>query len=290
MKTKFQWRLTSASSTLSEAAETKPDASPLRNALAAQLLGSLLAGGLVWLFYPAQPTQPLVLAGVQGFCAALVSRLLRGPVWWLPIHLGFMPLAVLALGLGLPSWVWLAGFILLLLTFWRTDRSRVPIYLTNAQAGAVLAGLLPAEPVSAIDLGCGDGGLLRRLARARPDCRFVGFEHAPLTWAWAKLACRGLPNVRIRFGDFWSHPLGGYTLVYAFLSPNPMQRLWNKAQEEMQADALLVSNSFPVPAIEPERTVEVADGRQTRFYCYQPTESPGTPAGKAPSRPDGTGT
>lgn len=234
------------------------------------MLGAMLAGGLVWLLFPALVGQPLALAGIQGLCAALVSHLLRGPVWWLPIHLGFMPLAVLALGLGLPSWVWLAGFAVLLLVFWRTDRSRVPLYLTNAVASEAVAGLIPGEPVSVVDLGCGDGGLLRRLARARPDCRFVGFEHAPLTWAWAWLGCRGLPNIEIRFGDFWSHPLGGYALVYAFLSPVPMQRLWLKARAEMKPDALLVSNSFTVPDIEPESTVEVADARQTRLYCYRP--------------------
>jgi hypothetical protein len=226
------------------------------------MLGAMLAGGLVWLLFPALVGQPLALAGIQGLCAALVSHLLRGPVWWLPIHLGFMPLAVLALGLGLPSWVWLAGFAVLLLVFWRTDRSRVPLYLTNAVASEAVAGLIPGEPVSVVDLGCGDGGLLRRLARARPDCRFVGFEHAPLTWAWAWLGCRGLPNIEIRFGDFWSHPLGGYALVHAFLSPVPMQRLWLKARAEMKPDALLVSNSFTVPDIEPESTVEVADARQ----------------------------
>ena len=210
------------------------------------------------------------MAAVQGLCAALISHLLRGPVWWLPIHLGFMPLAVLALGLGLPSWIWLAGFVLLLLIFWRTDRSRVPLYLTNARASEALAGLLPAAPIAVIDLGCGDGGLLRRLARTRPDCRFFGVEHSPLTWALAWLRCRRLPNVEIRFGDFWSHPLGGYALVYAFLSPFPMQRLWTKAKAEMKADALLVSNSFAVPGIQPENTVEVADRRRTRLYCYRP--------------------
>lgn len=248
----------------------KQDAPSPRHALAAQLLGAVLAGGLAWLTHPALSAQPLALAGIQGLCAALISHLRHDPAWWLPIHLGFMPLAVLALGLGLPSWVWLAGFVTLLLIFWRTDRSQVPLYLTNAMAGEALAGLLPPQPVTAVDLGCGEGGLLRRLARARPDCRFVGFEHAPLTWAWAWLSCRKLPNVEIRLGDFWSHPLGGYTLVYAFLSPVPMQELWSKARAEMKPHALLVSNSFPVPEVEPESTVEVADGRQTCFYCYRP--------------------
>ncbi|MBK7768824.1 MAG: hypothetical protein IPI44_24015 [Sulfuritalea sp.] len=39
-----------------------------------------------------------------------------------------------ALGLGLPSWIWLAGFTILLLIFWRTDRSRVPLYLSSVAA------------------------------------------------------------------------------------------------------------------------------------------------------------
>jgi hypothetical protein len=242
---------------------------PLRHALVAQVFGAA-AAGLVLFLVPAMFAQPLLIAGVQGLCAALASHLLGGPIWWLPVQLGFMPLAVLARGLGLPSWVWLAGFTMLLLTFWRTDRGRVPLYLTNAMAGDALAALLPAGPVAVVDLGCGDGGLLRRLARSRSDCRFVGFEHAPLPWAWARISCRKLPNVEIRYGDFWPEPLGGYALVYAFLSPAPMQRLWAKATSEMRPGALLVSNSFTVPDCRPESTVEVTDGRRTRLYCYRP--------------------
>jgi len=243
---------------------------PLRIALLAQCLGAALAAGLALTLLPSLPGQPLTMAATQGLFAAFANLALRGPAWWLPIHLGFMPLAVLALGLGLPSWIWLAAFVLLLLVFWRTDRSRVPLYLTNAVAADALAALLPAGPGAVIDLGCGDGGLLRRLAQARPDCRFVGFEHAPLPWAWARLSCRRLPNVEVRYGDFWTHPLGGYALVYAFLSPAPMQRLWDKACAEMWPGALLVSNSFAVPDVPADSLVEAGDGRHTRFYCYRP--------------------
>ncbi len=246
---------------------------PLRHALVAQTLGAVLAAGMILVFFPTLLAQPLAMAGVQGLCAALISHLQRGPLWWLPIHLGFMPLAVVMQGLRIPSWIWLAGFTLLLLIFWRTDRSRVPLYLTNALAGEALAGLLPVEPVAMVDLGCGDGGLLRRLARLRPDCRFVGYEHAPLPWAWAWLSCRSLPNVQIRFGDFWACPLGGYALVYAFLSPSPMRELWAKAKAEMKANALLVSNSFAVPDVQPLSTIQVADRRHTRLYCYRPGPS-----------------
>jgi hypothetical protein len=244
--------------------------SPVRLALLSQALGAALAAGLILTVFPALPAQPLTAAGLQGICAAAFSHLLRGPIWWLPIHLGFMPLALLALGLGLPSWVWLAGFAFLLLTFWRTDRSRVPLYLSNRLTADALAALLPDTPTTVIDLGCGDGGLLRRLAQARPECRFVGYEHAPLPWAWARISCRRLPNVEVRYGDFWSHPLGDYGLIYAFLSPDPMPRLWDKARIEMKSGASLVSNSFPIPGVAPAKTIDVGDGRRTRLYCYRP--------------------
>jgi hypothetical protein len=158
--------------------------SPVRRALLSQALGAALAGGLILTVFPALPAQPLTAAGLQGLSAAAFSLLLRSPVWWLPIHLGFMPLAILALGLGLPSWVWLAGFALLLLTFWRTDRSRVPLYLSNRPTADALAALLPAAPVAtwstsvAAMAACCAGW-----REARPDCRFVGYEHAPLPYA-----------------------------------------------------------------------------------------------------------
>lgn len=271
MKSKSQQKPASTPTMSNAAAAARPATSPLQHALLAQMLAALMTA-LMLLALPGLLAQPLLLAAVQGLCAALVSHLRHGPLWWLPIHLGFMPLALLASGLGLPSWAWLAGFMALLLVFWRTDRSRVPLYLSNATTCTALAGLLPAGPVTVIDLGCGDGGLLRRLARARPDCRFTGFEHAPLTWAWAWLCSRSLGNLEIRFGDFWRQPLGSYALIYAFLSPVPMPRLWAKLKAEMSADALLVSNSFAVPDVQPNRFVEVADARKTRLYCYRRQE------------------
>lgn len=247
-----------------------PSFSPWRNAVLAQAFGTLVAAALIQLVWPRLWSLPLVAALIQGACAALTSYKLEAPPWWLIIHLAFAPLIVAANTLDIaPTW-YLAGFVVLLLTFWRTDQSRVPLFLSNEPTATAIAKLLPAQPCHVVDLGCGNGGLLRRLALARPDCQFLGVEHAPLPWLWARLSTLRLPNVQIRYGDFWSLHLGLFEVVYAFLSPVPMPRLWEEARGNMKAGALLVSNSFAVPGVDPTGIVAIDDRRATQLYLYRP--------------------
>lgn len=246
---------------------------PMLSALAAQVIGVVFAGLLAAVLIPQLSRQPLALAALQGACAVLASWRLGEPAWRLPIHAIFMPSAVLVHGMDLPVWLWPAGLVLLLLVFWRTDRSQVPLFLSNRKCGDAVLELLPATPCRVLDLGCGDGALLRQLVRARPDCRFVGIEHAPLPWCWAWLSARGKGNLEIRLGDFWNHSLEGYALVYAFLSPAAMPRLAIKADNEMTTGARLVSNSFPFPDRKPEAVVDVADRGHTRLHVYAPLKT-----------------
>lgn len=243
---------------------------PLRAAILSQILGALMAGGLIALLYRNLFAMPLAVACLQGICAAIVSHKLGAPPWWMFIHLVFMPLVIVADSLEFsPTW-YLAAFALLLLVFWRTDRSRVPLYLSNRTTIAAVASLIPPEPCSFIDLGCGTGTLVKHLARARPDCRFVGLEHAPVPWLLARLATLGVGNCQIKFGDFWRQPLTEFKVAYAFLSPVPMPELWTKACKEMSAGSLMISNSFDIPEVPPTRTVTVDDRRATRLFCYRP--------------------
>lgn len=238
-------------------------------ALTAQLLAWLLvAAGCIVLGRPLAASLPLAV--FQGVLAAGIGVLLKSERWWIAIHLAFSPALIAALRLDLPPAVPLAVLAGLTFVFWTTFRGEVPLFLSSRAAADALLGLLPQRPgLRVIDLGAGTGGLLRRLAQARPELHFTGIEHAPLPWLAARLNARGLANLAIRRSDLWREPLDGLDVVYAFLSPRVMPRLWEKARAELRPGALLVSSSFPVPDVVPEQVVEVADRRGTRLYCYR---------------------
>ncbi|THF61355.1 class I SAM-dependent methyltransferase [Pseudothauera rhizosphaerae] len=217
-----------------------------------------------------------VLVAAQAVGAMTVAVALRSARWWLPIHLGFTPLVVLARGLDLhPGW-YLGAFLALVAVYWTSFRTQVPLYLSNQPTVAEFARLLPAgRPLQVLDLGSGTGTLLRPLARLRPDCRFTGIEAAPAPHVLARLLAGRQPNLVLHRGDFFAESWSAYDVVYAFLSPVPMAMVWQKACRELRADALLVSNSFPVPGVEPAFVVDVADRRRTRLYAYRPVQAAG---------------
>lgn len=209
------------------------------------------------------------LVGAQALVAATVAAVLRSAHWWLPIHLGFLPVAVVAHGAGIhPGW-YLGAFVLLVLVYWTSFRTQVPLYLSNATTAAAVAQLVPDGPARMLDIGAGTGALLRPLAQARPDCRFTGVELAPATWAIGRLLLRRDANVEWLRGDLFTRDWSGYDLVYAFLSPVPMPAVWAKAIAEMRPGSLLVSNSFAVPGHEADAVIEVGDRRGTRLFLYR---------------------
>jgi hypothetical protein len=175
---------------------------------------------------------------------------------WIPFLLGFPWVVFLLLRHPAPVWVWPLALLALLLVYGGGIATRVPLYNSNRAAWEGLLALLPAAPMTFIDLGAGLGGPLLFLARQRPDASFHGVEASPLTClaAWLRTLPRRA-NCRIRWGSLWSVDLGAYDVVYAFLSPAPMPELWAKATREMRPGSLLVSNTFTVPGQPPAQII-----------------------------------
>ena len=205
-----------------------------------------------------------------GATALAFATLSRQPWWWRIIHGGFMPLVWYTYTLAIdPGW-FLGAAILLLLVYRGALSGQVPLYLSNRDSVAALYELLDKrEPGHFVDLGAGLGSTVVPLADALPQHRFTGVENAPLTWLGGRLFSLGRSNLDWRWGDLWQTSLADADVVYAFLSPAPMARLWQKVQAEMPPGSLFISNSFAVPDVEPDEVIEVDCQPPRPLYCYR---------------------
>lgn len=207
----------------------------------------------------------IALALCCGLVALGVSYFVRLPKWWLIIQLLFAPALVMTLALKIQPTYFLAGFLILWLVYWNTFKTQVPLYLSSVKVWQALEYLLPSPDQDSrfqfADIGSGLGGVLTHLADVRPDGDYFGVESAPLPflWSWLRIRMGGYRKCRIQWGDFWDCDLSGFDVVFAYLSPAPMERLWRKAQAEMKPGAVFISSTFSVPGQKPDKTVKLDD-------------------------------
>jgi hypothetical protein len=243
-------------------------AAPAVRALLIQLACLPLSYAIVWLLLRAGVAVDWPGAALlQGLLAAAISLRVKLASWWLAIQLAF-PLALLAgLGLHLPSWLFLAGFLVMLAVYWSTFRTQVPYYPSGPRAWNAVAALLPDRPVKLIDIGSGLGGLVLDLAARRPDSSFMGIELAPLPWLASRLRALGRPNVRFTRGDYDKLDFSQFDVVFAYLSPAAMERLWRKAHAEMRPGSILLSYEFVISSKSPDISIK-PDGAGPLLYGW----------------------
>lgn len=198
---------------------------------------------------------PVLPAALIAGLAAMIMGWRFLPRWWRPV-LATAPLGLVSL-LYISPWWYLGAAVLLAAVQWNAIATRIPLYRSDATVAATLVRYMQASGFHRfVDLGCGDGRLLLRMARMMPDSRFVGVESAPVLYAIARWRCRHQANCEIQFGDFWKMDWSVFDLVFCFLSPEPMLRVWRKARREMAESGCLMSLAFEVPGIVPSSMIE----------------------------------
>ena len=242
---------------------------PATIALLIQVVSLLITGSLV----VSQSIATLSLFEwclVQAVLAGSISFIARMPMWWIPMHLVFTPLIVVTLTLTIsPTW-FLVLFLALLLVYGKSFKTQVPLYLSSRQVNQALASLLPQQKsFSFIDLGSGCGGLLIRLAETHRNGSFIGIESAPIPFFISRLRSIFQASCNILWGDFWKQDFSQYDVVYAYLSPVPMPQLWQKAKKEMRTGSLLISNTFIIPGVKPDKSIPLNDFSNSTLYLWR---------------------
>lgn len=248
-------------------------ATPLARVLLAQVIGAAIAFAAAFALNAwAGASVPLfAVLAATGVIAAWLGNKMRLARWWIPVQMNLAPAAALVSLAAVPPWLFLAAFILLGLVYWNSARGRVPLYLTNRTTFDAIAGLIPDTPGQRfLDVGHGIGGILIYLAARRAEVQLTGIESAPLPFlfSWLRARLGSCPNLALRYGDFWKLDFGDYDIVYAFLSPEPMPALYEKACREMKPGTRFVSNSFTVPGAAPDDTITLGDRRRTKLHIW----------------------
>lgn len=214
-------------------------------------------------------------APILFLCFALVAGMLAYlfslPAIWVGVNAVAVPVSIGVLGFNLPGWIPLCIVMPLVLIHGPAFWMRVPYYPTHVEMYAKIADELPdSKNFNFIDLGCGVSGLLIYLAKGRPLGTYTGVEISILPYVISKLKALifGRGKVKIRFKSIWSCSLGEFDYVYAFLSPAPMPRLWEKAKNEMKKGTIFITNSFPVGEIA-DKKIDIGREKSGTIYIHK---------------------
>lgn len=139
-----------------------------------------------------------------------------------------------------------------------TSRRRVDAYI---DAVPMAAGQI------FMDLGCGDGRVLRRVRRSY-GVRAIGYELNLMAYGKARLMSIG-SGVEIRWRNFWKVDLSSADMVFCYLYPDVLPQLSDKLRRELKPGARIASCNFALPRWKPDHVLRPGPGRDSDpIYLY----------------------
>ncbi|MBC7713118.1 MAG: class I SAM-dependent methyltransferase [Rhizobacter sp.] len=207
---------------------------------------------------------------LQGLiCAMICYFFLKLPKWFIVISFLFPIFFSVAWNyLHISAGIYGLIFILLALTFSHTLKERVPLYLSNSTTVDGLKKIIDEQKAKkVIDLGSGTGGVVRGLSSETIISH--GVESAPMLWIFSALCSWLSRKGSIYRKNIWDTNFSDYDVVYAFLSPAIMEKLFQKIKNEMKPGTVFISNSFQVPNTKASEVRTLDDGRKTKLFIYR---------------------
>ena len=157
----------------------------------------------------------------------------------------------------------------------RSTRGALYVSTTRKRITACLDAVSAKQGDMWVDLGCGDGRVLRQ-ARNRYGIKAVGYEINPLAYLKARVYCLFRPGIRIRMQNFFKADLSGADIVSCYLFPDVMHDLARKLTSELKPGAVIISFNFDLPGLAPEQVLRPAGSLHSDpIYIYRAPESRG---------------
>ncbi|OGF25861.1 hypothetical protein A2331_04705 [Candidatus Falkowbacteria bacterium RIFOXYB2_FULL_34_18] len=169
-------------------------------------------------------------------------------------------------------------FLILLITFFIffviqfyniVFRSYAPFISTKRNVIKKIVESLNIKEDSIIyELGCGRAGFLRAIGRKYPRAKMFGVEYSFLPFLIAGLQdSLTNNNITILKKNFFKVDLSRADMIYCYLNLETMKRLEEKFKKECKHGAIVVSCSFPMPTVAPQKVIQ-EKGESIYFYNF----------------------
>lgn len=126
-----------------------------------------------------------------------------------------------------------------------------------------------------VEVGCGDGRVLRFVAKRHPNVQVIGIEISLIMFLVAKLNLffSWQRNVSVKYGNALKYDFSKADVVYTYsLTDTVNNLLMPKLKQELKPGARLVSYIFRIKDNEKQVRV-LGEGERAKIYIYQ---QPGT--------------
>lgn len=115
-----------------------------------------------------------------------------------------------------------------------------------------------------IDLGCGDGRILRHAVDRFKDISAIGIEGAIWPFLLAKFASRDFKQIQIKKSNIFDADVHNATHIYVYLYPECLNKLEKKFKEECQDSVRIISCDFEIKNLKLIDTV-ILENRLSKY-------------------------
>jgi len=154
-------------------------------------------------------------------------------------------------------------------TFVTLLRDRVPYVPTPAWVIEWLTknSAIP-EQATVVDIGCGDGRVLRAFKQTFPTIQAIGYERNWYPYLLAKRAGRGQINIRRQ--SFYQADLSEANVLYCYLLKSLMPKVAPILERQLKPGTIIYSYAFQFPGWTPKQVIPNPEKPEaSKLYVYQ---------------------
>jgi hypothetical protein len=119
-----------------------------------------------------------------------------------------------------------------------------------------------------LDIWCGDGRVVEALKREFPHVECSGIENSYYPYFLAQRRRRkSSVSYSIIKWNLFKMDISNYDVIYCYLLPVHMKRVWEKISSECKVWTLLYSSAFEIADKKPKEKILIQD--QKYFYVYE---------------------